>query len=128
MQDTSSEELYALLAQDEVHAVRSIVAANANLPKHLFLALAQDPWWGVRREVALNAQGRELFGDDWDSDVTLIEEDNFEEHAKMLHSDMYGGSDDYSSEDIDWEEATEELKEEYHVMEFQGVTYYAAAR
>lgn len=61
-------------------------------------------------------------------DDTLVHEDYFREYAEELAVDI--GAIDRSQRDhwpytcIDWEQAAEELKQDYSVIDIRGGTYY----
>lgn len=59
--------------------------------------------------------------------VTLIPEDEFENYARDLADDLYGSdarSSSWPFTCIDWEQAADELKQDYSTVEFDGDTYY----
>lgn len=61
-------------------------------------------------------------------DDTLVHEDYFQEYAEELAVDI--GAIDHRQRDhwpytcIDWEQAAEELKQDYSVIDIRGGTYY----
>ena len=61
-------------------------------------------------------------------DDTLVHEDYFQEYAEELAADI--GAIDHRPRDrwpytcIDWEQAAEELKQDYSVIDIRGGTYY----
>ena len=61
-------------------------------------------------------------------DDTLVHEDHFQEYAEELAVDI--GAIDRSQRDhwpytcIDWEQAADELKQDYSVIDIRGGTYY----
>jgi hypothetical protein len=65
---------------------------------------------------------------DEDIDDTLVHEDYFQEYAEELAVDI--GAIDRSQRNhwpytcIDWEQAAEELKQDYSVIDIRGGTYY----
>lgn len=61
-------------------------------------------------------------------DESLIHEDYFQEYAKELAVDIgainYGQRNRWPYTCIDWEQAAEELKQDYSVIDIRGGTYY----
>lgn len=88
-------------------------------------------WEGEEELKILKAFANEAEGyGDWDSGETLIRESYFMEYAQELAEDCG----DYNSRDvkwpytcIDWEQAAQELLDDYASIEFDGVTYYLRA-
>lgn len=63
---------------------------------------------------------------DWKDGAALIRESYFEEYAQELAADI-GAIDPNATwplNCIDWEQAANELKQDYTTVEFDGVTYY----
>jgi len=72
----------------------------------------------------LAEQGREF--DDWEYGIQLIHEDDFEEFAEELVTDL-GYLDpvpDWIKYHIDWAGVADELHADYSSVEFEGQTYY----
>ena len=76
---------------------------------------------------ALAKQGEDL--DDWEHGLCLVRDSYFKRYAQELAEDC-----DYINGDagsrwpytcIDWEQAAEELKQDYTSLEYDGVTYWA---
>ena len=88
-------------------------------------------WDGEEELKILKAFASEAEGySDWDYGETLIRESYFMEYAQELAEDCG----DYNSRDvkwpytcIDWEQAAQELLDDYASIEFDGVTYYLRA-
>jgi hypothetical protein len=59
--------------------------------------------------------------------LTLIHEDYFETYARELAEDIGAINKDapWPARHIDWAAASEELKEDYTIIEYDGQTYYA---
>lgn len=67
---------------------------------------------------------------DWDSGMTFISEHVFTEYARDSFEETNGtGVDtgDWPFRHIDWDEAADELKQDYNEVEFDGTTYYGLA-
>jgi len=67
----------------------------------------------------------EEIGDEAESGVYLIEEDNFEDYAQELAEDTgaIGKDNQWPLSCIDWEWAARELKMDYTEIEYNGETY-----
>jgi hypothetical protein len=64
---------------------------------------------------------------DWDIGEMLIHDSYFEEYVKELASDIGVISEDLNEwpiRHIDWEEAADELKQDYIEVDFDGETYW----
>jgi hypothetical protein len=77
------------------------------------------------RLVALRELRHEI-GDEWEYGATLIPEDEFQDYAHELAEEL-GAIDDnaawpYSC--IDWEQAANELSQDYTSVTFDGTDYY----
>ena len=82
----------------------------------------------VARLERIDALADEI-GSEWDYGAALIEEGEFEDHARELAEDI-GAIDreaGWPNTCIDWEKAADELKMDYTVIEFEGETYYVRA-
>ena len=73
------------------------------------------------------AEEAEGYCEDWRHGATLINESYFTEYAEQLASDIG----DYNPNKvqwpynhIDWEEAADELKQDYTQVDFDGITYF----
>jgi len=66
---------------------------------------------------------------DWSYGETLIREDYFEDYVRELAEDIGAIPKDskWPCTCIDWEQAAEELKQDYTSVDFNGVTYYMRA-
>jgi hypothetical protein len=74
----------------------------------------------------LDTDGREAFGrEDWESGVTLINDDYFQEYAEELAYDIGAIDRDagWPLGCIDWEQAAEELQMDYMSIEFASQYY-----
>lgn len=64
---------------------------------------------------------------DWDHGTTLIKDDYFPEYAKQFAEDIgviNSDSDRWPNTCIDWEQAADELRQDYTACEIDGTTYY----
>lgn len=63
---------------------------------------------------------------DWAHGATLINESYFEKYARELASDcgMISGGESWPLNCIDWEQAANELMQDYTVVDFDGTTFY----
>lgn len=68
-------------------------------------------------------------GREWRHGEQLIPEDYFENHARELAVDLGSIPDDakWPCTCIDWEQAAEELKQDYSQADYQGTTYFFRA-
>lgn len=66
---------------------------------------------------------------DWKHGETLISEDYFTEYAQELAEDIGAIKSDmgWPCNCIDWDEAADQLKQDYMAVEFGSVTYYIRA-
>ena len=72
----------------------------------------------------VNERGAEMFGLDlWNSGLTLIEEDDFEDYAREYVEDCYNIPDSILCY-IDWESFSNDLKQDFQTVEYNGCTYY----
>ena len=65
-------------------------------------------------------------GPEWKYGVAFIAEEDFEEYAQDLASDLYGEEIRNASwpfDCIDWEKAADSLRMDYSVIDYQGTTY-----
>ena len=66
----------------------------------------------------------EILNGEWEYGTTLIEEDEFEEYCEDLLIDCGYISKDFPSWIvIDWENTTDNMKQDYSEVEFRGTTY-----
>jgi len=75
---------------------------------------------------ALNQLENEI-GREWTSGETLIPEDEFEDYARDFAKDIHGSEVRNASwpfDCIDWEQAAEELQQDFSTVEYQGDTYF----
>lgn len=72
------------------------------------------------------AEEAEDYASDWKYGETLIRDSYFEDYARDLAEDIGAIKEDASWPDnyIDWEAASEALKQDYTAVEFDGVTYW----
>jgi hypothetical protein len=74
------------------------------------------------------AEEAEGYAADWHHGEALIRESYFETYAQQLADDLgYTGSgktDHWPFTCIDWEQAAEELQQDYTSVDFDGVTYF----
>lgn len=86
-----------------------------------------DPDAEAGELVRLNDLRAEICG--WDSGVTLIEEDDFEEYAEEYAAEtgQLRGAGEWPVKHIDWQAAAEELAEDYQSADYQGTSYYYRA-
>lgn len=63
---------------------------------------------------------------DWPHGETLIRDSHFEEYARELAEDtgMIKGDESWPLNCIDWEEAADQLKQDYFSVDFDGVDYW----
>lgn len=77
---------------------------------------------------ALKALADEASGSaDWQHGEALIRDSYFEDYARDLAEDIYGrelGEAKWPFTCIDWEEAADQLKQDYFSVDFAGVTYW----
>ena len=67
-------------------------------------------------------------GREWIYGTTLISEDDFKEYAQDLAEDLgMDRNQPWPFSCIDWDQAAEELKQDYSSVEFQGETYWFRA-
>lgn len=66
---------------------------------------------------------------DWNYGETLIRDSYFEDYARELAEDcgMLANAQDWPLRCIDWEQATDELKQDYLCVDFDGVDYWIRA-
>lgn len=66
---------------------------------------------------------------DWEYGESLINEDYFEDYARELAEDIGAIEKDskWPATCIDWEQAANELKQDYMEVDFDGTTYYMRA-
>jgi hypothetical protein len=72
------------------------------------------------------AEEAEDYASDWRYGETLIRDGYFEDYARELAEDIGAIKEDASwpNNYIDWEAASEALKQDYTSVEFDGVTYW----
>ena len=72
------------------------------------------------------ADQAEGYSDDWTHGATLIRDSYFREYAQDLADDIGAIPKDagWPSTCIDWEQATDELKQDYTSVDFDGVDYW----
>ena len=77
------------------------------------------------KELEALAEEGEQYIADWSSGATLINEDYFTEYAKELAYDIgaVGRDDGWPTNCIDWDEAAEELKQDYTELSFGGQVF-----
>jgi hypothetical protein len=77
------------------------------------------------RELADEASG----SPDWEYGETLIRDSYFREYAHQLAEDcgMLHDTDTWPNRCIDWDQAADELKEDYFYVDFDGVEYWIRA-
>ena len=64
----------------------------------------------------------------WEYGITFINEDYFEDYARQTAEDCCEGNfDSWPNTCIDWEQAGEELKQDYTTVDIQGQTFYYRA-
>ena len=63
---------------------------------------------------------------DWPHGETLIRDSYFEDYARELAEDtgMLKGDESWPLNCIDWEEAADQLKQDYFSVDFDGVDYW----
>ena len=113
------------LIERRYDAVKEAEASLATAEKDL------AEWGGEEELKVLKAFANEAEGySDWDYGETLIRESYFVEYAQELAEDCG----DYNSRDvkwpytcIDWEQAAQELLDDYASIEFDNITYYLRA-
>lgn len=74
----------------------------------------------------LDKTGRDTFGEaEWESGVTLIADDHFEDYARELAEDIGAINDEatWPNTHIDWEAAAEALRMDYTSVEFSSKYY-----
>ena len=78
---------------------------------------------------ALKALDSEASYGDWQHGESLIRDDYFEEYARQLADDlgMLKSDNQWPYTCIDWEQAADELKQDYSCVEFAGFTYWIRA-
>lgn len=90
--------------------------------------LEQDDSDEARELKALRSLAEEAEGycSDWQHGEALIRDSHFEEYAKQLAEDIgaISGEEKWPCSCIDWERASDELKQDYTSVEFDGVTYW----
>jgi hypothetical protein len=66
---------------------------------------------------------------DWNYGETLIRDSYFEDYARQLAEDIgaIGKDTQWPATCIDWEQAAEQLKEDYMEVDFDGETYWIRA-
>lgn len=129
----AEEELNEALAQEHID-VSSELERRDDAKNSLEIAESNlaDCW---DEDVANELKILKAFADeaegygDWDHGETLIHEDYFTEYAQELAEDCCDIPRDlkWPFTCIDWEQAAEELKQDYTTAEFDGVTYYLRA-
>ena len=65
-------------------------------------------------------------GPEWKYGVAFIAEEDFEEYAQDLASDLYGEeirNESWPFDCIDWEKAADALRQDYSSIDYQGTTY-----
>ena len=80
--------------------------------------------------AALKALAEEGEGSpDWTFGETLIRDSYFQRYAQELAEDcgMLKDSNEWPGRCIDWEQAADELKQDYMEVDFDGVTYWIRA-
>ncbi len=78
-------------------------------------------------QKAFEALAEEAEGSpDWPHGETLIRHDHFEDYARELAEDtgMIKGDESWPLNCIDWEEAADQLKQDYFSVDFDGVEYW----
>lgn len=72
------------------------------------------------------AEEAEGYAADWRHGETLIRDSYFEDYARELAEDIGAVKSDMSwpYTSIDWEQAANELKQDYTSVDFDGVTYW----
>jgi hypothetical protein len=76
---------------------------------------------------ALKALAKEAEGSpDWEHGETLIRDSYFESYAQELAEEtgMVKGTESWPLNCIDWEEAADQLKQDYFSVDFDGVDYW----
>ena len=68
----------------------------------------------------------EVASSEWDSGLTLISDDYFEDYARQFAEDIgaFSGSESWPGTCIDWKQAAEELQMDYSCADFDGTTYW----
>jgi hypothetical protein len=63
---------------------------------------------------------------DWPHGETLIRDSHFEDYARELAEDIGAikGDESWPLNCIDWEEAADQLKQDYFSVDFDGVNYW----
>lgn len=77
---------------------------------------------------ALQEEGE--FSPDWQYGETLIHEDYFKEYCRDLIQDigdLPSGIPPYIEGNIDWDGVANDLKVDYNIVDFDGVSYYIRA-
>ncbi|MCK9521149.1 MAG: hypothetical protein M0R74_19320 [Dehalococcoidia bacterium] len=101
-----------------------IEEAEADLQAHLSDADDIDT---AREELKTLTELRDGCGSrEWAYGLTLINESYFQEYAQQLADDIGAVNKDMSwpYTCIDWDQAAEELKQDYSSVDFEGETYY----
>ena len=73
--------------------------------------------------TVLAKQGSD-YAEDWIYGEQLIRGTYFTEYTKEMCEDVYSIPDTWPHRCIDWEEAAEQLKEDYTAVDFNGVEYW----
>ncbi len=83
-----------------------------------------DEWEELKALRALNEEGLNCV--DWTYGETLIRDSYFEDYAREFAKDIgaINGDEGWPANCIDWEQASDNLKQDYTSIDFDGVDYW----
>ena len=115
--------------QQELDDLEAEAADDTNVVRDE--AIEQLKVWKEENQQELDALN--LFVEEgnaeWRHGETLVRESYFEDYARQLAEEVgaISGEEKWPLTCIDWEQAAEELKQDYTSADFDGVTYYYLA-
>lgn len=96
-----------------------------DLADELYALLDEHTEDDANRLTALRELRAELLGYGWSNGIVLIPEDEFVDYARQFAEDTgIVSTDSWPLNCIDWEQAADELAQDYSIVEFDGLEYY----
>lgn len=86
---------------------------------------SEEDWEELQALKSLAVEGESATGAGWESGKALVHESYFTEYAEDSAESIYGfDSSIWPFTHINWELAADELKQDYHRLDFGGETFY----
>lgn len=76
-----------------------------------------------RLELIALKEEAEKYCDDWSYGAVLINDNFFEAFTKEMADDLFEIPDEWPFRCIDWEQAANELRDDYTIIEFRGIDF-----